>query len=554
MRKKILLFYSLIINCFFNPIYCDTKQPIFKCIYNDYDEKHPLSYVVIKNNETEKIKRKTDSDSSDFKDFNIYLDLENIKNDIKNNGLEKNMNFFISSMEKAVNTLQTLLKVKPLETESGYYIRDKDLQSLKITKWDKTKFGDEAINTHNSFQKQNIDLAIFGMLAELPNSTLATASPNAFQKSNHQPFIGTVKINKYIDLSKPNSKVYFETILVHEFTHILGFTKTFFEEIYKNIFYETDKYGIERSYLNSPKLLNVAKKYFNCDSLKGVELENQGGEGTAGSHWETRILLGEYMNGYSYTEEQVISEFTLALLEDSGYYKANYYTGGLMRFGKNKGCAFLEEKCFDKNTQTINPNFENEFFDDISGGKTIEASCSSGRQSRAYKAWYKASNVPEEYQYFDDPDIAGYEPADYCPVYLKHPDEEDLSYYVGHCSNIGSLEYGSKLYYLGFRKYSSKETIKYTGELLSPHSFCYLSSLSLDEDTSKVVRAICYETFCSNKSLTIKIFDDYIVCPRAGGKIVMEGYLGYLLCPDYNLICTGTVTCNSLFDCIDKKS
>ena len=33
-----------------------------------------------------------------------------------------------------------------------------------------------------------------------------------------------------------------------------------------------------------------------------------------------------------------ISEITLALLEDSGWYKANYYTGGLMRFGKNKGC------------------------------------------------------------------------------------------------------------------------------------------------------------------------------------------------------------------------
>ena len=195
MEFKILLFYLFIIKSFFYLVYCETKQPIFKCIYNDYDEKHPLSYVAIKNDGTEKIKRKTDS--SDFKDFNIYLDLENIKNDIKNNGLEKNMNFFISSMEKAVNTLQTLLKVKPLETESGYYIRDADFQELKITKWDKTKFGDEAINKHNSFQKQNIDLAIFGMLVELPNSTLATASANAFQDSNHQPFIGTVKINKY---------------------------------------------------------------------------------------------------------------------------------------------------------------------------------------------------------------------------------------------------------------------------------------------------------------------------------------------------------------------
>ena len=41
--------------------------------------------------------------------------------------------------------------------------------------------------------------------------------------------------------------------------------------------------------------------------------------------------------------EEVISEFTLALLEDLGFYKANYYTGGLMRYGKNKGCDFVKK-------------------------------------------------------------------------------------------------------------------------------------------------------------------------------------------------------------------
>ena len=40
------------------------------------------------------------------------------------------------------------------------------------------------------------------------------------------------------------------------------------------------------------------------------------------------------MNGVVYPEEQAISEFTLALLEDSGYYKANYYTGGLREIWK----------------------------------------------------------------------------------------------------------------------------------------------------------------------------------------------------------------------------
>ena len=71
---------------------------------------------------------------------------------------------------------------------------------------------------------------------------------------------------------------------------------------------------------------------------------------------------------------------------------------------------------------------------------------------------------------------------------------------------------------------------------------------------TSVTRAICYNIFCSESSLTIQIHDDYILCPRAGGKIVVDGYQGFFLCPDYNLMCSGTVICNDLFDWVDKQS
>ena len=98
-----------------------------------------------------------------------------------------------------------------------------------------------------------------------------------------------------------------------------------------------------------------------------------------------------------------------------------------------------------------------------------------------------------------------------------------------------------------------------TGETNSDNSFCYLSSFINKEfnnsyNYSKTVRAVCYETFCSSKSLTVKINNDFIVCPREGGKIESEVYDGYFLCPDYNLICSGTILCNNMFDCVDKKS
>ena len=52
----------------------------------------------------------------------------------------------------------------------------------------------------------------------------------------------------------------------------------------------------------------------------------------------------------------------------------------------------------------------------------------------------------------------------------------------------------------------------------------------------------------------MKIHDNYIICPRRGGKIEAIGFGGFFLCPDYNLMCSGTVLCNDLFDCVEQKS
>jgi len=252
----------------------------------------------------------------------------------------------------------------------------------------------------------------------------------------------------------------------------------------------------------------------------------------------------------------------LAALEDTGYYRANYYTGGLMRYGKNKGCDFVNKKCVNS-THEINPYFENEFYDSIASYYNIEASCSSGRQSRTYFAWwtYTEIPIPTYYQYFENPSIGGYAPADYCPVAREFFTEVENSYYTGSCSLKGNGGYGTQIYYTKnviIEYYNTSEQLSsITGETYSDHSFCYQSTLiknNISNTNLNIPRAICYESFCSNESLTIKINDDYFVCPRAGGKIEVDGYNGYFLCADYNLICSGTVICNDMFDCVDKKS
>eukprot|EP00112_Aurelia_sp_Birch-Aquarium-sp1_P002726 Seg1303.3 transcript_id=Seg1303.3/GoldUCD/mRNA.D3Y31 product="Leishmanolysin-like peptidase" protein_id=Seg1303.3/GoldUCD/D3Y31 len=47
----------------------------------------------------------------------------------------------------------------------------------------------------------------------------------------------------------------------------------------------------------TPNVRREARKHFQCPDLEGAELENQGGEGTALTHWEKRIFENEAMTG-----------------------------------------------------------------------------------------------------------------------------------------------------------------------------------------------------------------------------------------------------------------
>ena len=60
-------------------------------------------------------------------------------------------------------------------------------------------------------------------------------------------------------------------------------------------------------------------------------------------HWEQRYMAGDIMS-LNHFEEETISEITLALFKDSIWYKVNYYTGGLFRFGKLETCIFSKFK------------------------------------------------------------------------------------------------------------------------------------------------------------------------------------------------------------------
>jgi leishmanolysin-like peptidase len=268
----------------------------------------------------------------------------------------------------------------------------------------------------------------------------------------------------------------------------------------------------------------------------------------------------------TYEDEMAISDFTLALLEDSGWFKPNYFSGGLLRFGKNKGCEFLTSQCIDYQN-TRNSLFEDEFF---SYSMEWYPTCTTGRQSRAYNLFSYYQTLDKEYltnlipyDYYNRYFIGGaISSADYCPVPYHFNLEYQNSYFVGNCK-LGNGNYGTNLWYnINGTKVNNITNNKIPvefGEKYSDNSFCMMSSLvpKTKSDYSyfgTIFHPMCYPVYCSSSSLTVLIYNQYVVCPRQGGNVELDGFTGKLHCPDYNLICSGTVVCNDLFDCIDKNS
>ena len=542
--KFYFIFLIFIISVFF------TNQSFNNTSDNKIISSNNLGNLALNHNEKSKNDNKRLLSGDDgFDSITIYIDQTYM---IKENSQSlSNYNKVISAIEKCVNTIQKLIKVK-----KGNKIKFTDIDLGKLGIDSNEKIDSRLLPSGGGIQA---DLIIIPKFIE-NNSILALGKPEIFDTTTKRPIGAILLINKVLP-STANNENYLESIVLHQFTHILGFLYSMFDKfpggISKVIKTENEtRTNEEKKFIITPNVVAYAKKYFNCDSITGVELENSGGyDNYENSHWEARILLGEYMIAEIYTPEQAISGFTLALLEDSGWYKVNKFTGGLMRFGKYQGCDFLKKDC------EVHDSSKNKFKNDLFTGEMknyYKSTCTSGRQSRAYNVIFDGRTRGLQYQ--------GKEIADKCFVSDAYKEEENQRFFVGSCHGGGG-EYGQRIYYNYVQTSYNKngDIPQVFGEIISTNSFCVLSSAiptpsKLNNNYAynlylDIVHPMCYPMFCSSKSLTIKVFDQYIVCPREGGIVEMKGeFEGHIYCPDYNLICTGTFLCNDMFDCVERES
>jgi hypothetical protein len=428
-----------------------------------------------------------------------YLKSQNILNDEQFKNLEE-------TIEEVTGYFKTILSV-----QKNYFQDNKDLPQLINNNCEIPKF---------DLGDKNFDLLIIPKISsDLNKNQLAAGAPCVFL-TNQRPVAGVVLINNNLSWEKNNFKYNMKTLLLHEFSHVLAFHPHFFK--YLNMISTRSINGQQYDFITSPKVIEKAKIHFGCDSIKGVQLENDGGDGTAGSHWDSRFMLGDYMMASDY-QDVVLSDISLALFEDTRFYQVNYYTGGLFRFGKNQGCSFIEKKClYDQGKKIMFPNdFCNE------SGKSF---CSSSHISRGncYISNIYTS-INEKYRYFGDKHTGGLSHADYCPVSFS---TNSNNYYFPNNCRYGKIEN--------------------EGEIISEDSLCFESSIK-----NSGMKSVCYKMECNPTSKIFSIYIDSKIVNCPGNETILSnpnGLSGQIKCPDYNLVCTSQVWCNDIFDCIEKKS
>lgn len=328
-------------------------------------------------------------------------------------------------------------------------------------------------------------------------------------------------------------------ILVHEIMHALGFSGPFAASFFKDpatgdpYSYDTLQVRPEHEHnvtrLVTPRVKEHARQHYGCDTLDGMEMEGQGGQGSFSSHWEARLVLNSEVMGPTTTlNGAVVSEMTLAFFEDSGHYFPAYEEGGHLLEGFRAGCALATQECLDGNGAVVDGG-ERMYCSQV---QETKYTCTTDRMAKAScvttTEW---PEVPTEYQYYPGNPTRGgvFAFADFCPVVYPYVD--------GTCSTST---------YLSLNPSSGKLLDWESGGAASR---CFVGDIFparvKREDLSwKGDYSYCFSHQCTNDGLEVLFDNEWLSCPAAGGRISgPTGSTGTLDCPPSSELCPPTFAC-----------
>ncbi|KAL7470963.1 hypothetical protein ACHAXS_011251 [Conticribra weissflogii] len=97
----------------------------------------------------------------------------------------------------------------------------------------------------------------------------------------------------------------------------------------------------------SPTVRQVVRNHFDCQRLGGARLDTLGSSSCFGDYFDSRYHFDEHLTQSGFSEDMAysLSPLTLALLEDSSWYRADFSKSTVPLFGRGAGCGFVENNC-----------------------------------------------------------------------------------------------------------------------------------------------------------------------------------------------------------------
>ena len=145
-----------------------------------------------------------------------------------------------------------------------------------------------------------------------PGRVLGQAGPCVIRSPSILPFVGVLTLDAD-DLGQLPFQDRVD-LITHEVGHVLGFGSL----------WEHDAVDLVTSSTSDPRFTGplANAEWHALGGSGGVPVENEGGEGTARSHWREQVFRRELMTGFASppnTGTQPISRVTIASLADFGY-------------------------------------------------------------------------------------------------------------------------------------------------------------------------------------------------------------------------------------------
>jgi hypothetical protein len=544
----------------------------------------------------------------DWEPIRIHLDFSYIENNLDRMKKQDYIDLKEKIMPKTAQVFEKILKVKRIQHKLK--LNAPSCETFPIPE----KYNSEGVDA---------DLVIFVLLDDtkfFEQNRVEAAAIHCLQHfETRRPIAGYIQFKQDLNVHNSTALDYMVWLAVHEVSHILVMNNGLYDDYIDPV--TLQPHGFDRiigskthptakkmNFIRSKGVLEKARAHFGCPSLDGVPLEYNGGSGTAGAHWSKRYMNTDYMIGDSYGEN-LMSDITLALFEDSGWYQVNFEMSNLFLWGKNKGCDFfdLNKKCidFNENTNEITTLFKNEFCTKLnypvcSIGNVFRGSCYA-------KAYDKDLNPYE--RYFSNPKIGGSDPlTDRCPISFE--EKQGLTYYGGSCkvgykpensfekvcpecgcfmSNLRpkdsqasrKLEEKKKLRFKQILLKSEENEKEDKNKMKEPSRQTVNNKLKdsvntstennnknklknpAEKRTNQVVEkyfkadpeltsedlsAGCFEFSCIDGLLYLMIDSNSYMCP-SNNSITVEGYNGSIFCPDNQSLCHKKYKCK--FGCTE---